>query len=273
MTVFEYHAAGNSEAQQKEALAYLLAQSSVGKAATGVLSGLAVAQTTTASGSVTVAAGAGVAQAAVLDGASVVVNDTQVTLDVLGANPVGGVARNDIIALDAASRSLLVLVGTPNAVPTDPTVPATAVRLARLRHAGSATTIPSSAIDDLRTFTHLFGVGDDTGIMTSGFTAATGWSIATQQWLVKNGVVQIYLRFTRTGSTITPPADSNLANVLVATAPASCVPTIPVGGSNVADGPVSAFSLWSDGQLSLCASAGTIASGSSVSVSFTFPKA
>lgn len=273
MTVFEYHHAGNSEAQQKAAVAYLLAQSSVGKAATGVLSGLAVAQTSTASGSVTVAAGAGVAQSAVIDGASVLVNDTQVTLDVLGPNPVGGLPRNDMVVLDRATSSVRAIIGTPNAVPTDPTVPASAVPLARLRHAASATTIPSSKIDDLRTFTHLFGVGDDTGIMTSGFTAATGWSIATQQWLVKNGVVQIYLRFTRTGSTITPPSDTNLANVLVATAPASCVPPIPVGGSNVADGPVSAFSLWSDGQLSLCASAGTIASGSSVSVSFTFPKA
>jgi hypothetical protein len=48
-------------------------------------------------------------------------------------------------------------VGTPNAVPTDPSVPATAVPLARLRHAASATTVPASKIDDLREYTSLFG--------------------------------------------------------------------------------------------------------------------
>jgi hypothetical protein len=155
MSVFEYHKAGNSEAQQKAALAYLLAQSSTGKATTGVLSGLTVAQETTASGKVVVAAGAAVAQSAVIDGASMLVNDTQTVLDVLGPNPVGGLPRNDIVVLDRATTGLRVITGTPNAVPTDPTVPATAVPLARLRHAASATTIPTSVIDDLRTYTQL----------------------------------------------------------------------------------------------------------------------
>ena len=157
MTVFEYHHAGNSEAQQKAALAYLLAQSSVGKARAGVLVGLAVSQETTASKNVSVAAGAGAAQSAVIDGASVIINDTATVVDVLNANPMGGLPRNDLIVLDAATRSLRVIVGTPNAVPTDPTVPATATRLARVRNAAGATTVPASAIDDLRSFTSVGG--------------------------------------------------------------------------------------------------------------------
>lgn len=156
MSQFELHNAGNTEAQQKEALAYLLAQSSTGKAATGVLTGLGVAQTTTASGSVVVSAGAGVAQAAVLDGASVLVNDSDLSLDVLTANPMGATPRNDIVVFDAATTSVRAIIGTPSATPTDPTVPTSAIPLARLRNAASATTIPTSAIDDLRTYTSLF---------------------------------------------------------------------------------------------------------------------
>lgn len=172
MAQFELHNAGNTEAQQKEAVAYLLAQVSTGKAATGVLSGLAVAQTTTASGSVTVAAGAGVVQAAVLDGASVLVNDSQATLDVFTANPMSSLPRNDIVVFDTATTSLRVIIGTPSSTPSDPTIPTSCIPLARLRNAASATTIPSSAIDDLRTYTGLFGTLGPTVVsyMTADFT-------------------------------------------------------------------------------------------------------
>jgi len=161
VTTYEYHNAGNTEAQQKEALTYLLAQAATGKAATGVLTGLTVAQTATASGSVLVAAGAGVVQAATLDGASVLVNDTPLTLDVFTANPVGGLGRNDIVIFDAVTASISLLIGTPNATPTDPTIPTSALPLARLRHAASATTIPTSKIDDLRVKTSVFGGADE----------------------------------------------------------------------------------------------------------------
>jgi len=155
MTQFIYHKAGNTEAQQKQALAFLLQQDSPGLASDGVLSGLGVSQTATASASVVVAAGSGASQDTVLNGASMLVLDSPFTLDVLGANPVGGLPRNDVVVFDAATVSsgaggVRVLTGVPNASPTDPTVPATAVPLARLRHAASATTVPASAIDDLR---------------------------------------------------------------------------------------------------------------------------
>lgn len=152
MTQFVYHGTGNTEAQERLGLAFLLNQESVGLAADGVLNGLGVTQTTTASSSVTIARGAGVVQDTVLAGAKVLVLDASLDLNVLGPNPMGGLPRNDIIVFDSATLSsgtggIRAITGTPNASPTDPTVPATAIPLARLRHAASATTIPSSAID------------------------------------------------------------------------------------------------------------------------------
>lgn len=157
MTEFQYLDEGNSEAQDRLATSFLLAQVSTGKAATGVLAGLLVAQTGTASVSVLIDAGAGASQDTVGNGVAIMVNDTQKTLDVLTANPMGGTPRNDMVVFDAATKSVRAIIGTPNAVPTDPTVPTTAIPLARLRHAASATTIPTAKIDDIRVFTSLFG--------------------------------------------------------------------------------------------------------------------
>lgn len=195
MTEYEYHNAGNSEAQQKEALAYLLSQSTTGKAATGVLSGLAVTQTGTASGSILIAAGAGVAQAAVLDGASVLVNDTSKTLDIFTANPVGGLPRNDVVVFDAATVSIRALVGVASATPSDPTIPTSAIPLARLRHAASAATITTAKIDDLRTFTTIFGVQSAGAWQAQTVTAGSGWSalagLEPEARLLPNGDVEI----------------------------------------------------------------------------------
>jgi hypothetical protein len=155
MTWFEYHNAGNSEAQQMQATSFLFTQASTGKAATGVLVGLGVTQTATASGSVVVGAGSGVVQAATLDGASLVGDVQDTTLDVLVASPMGSVPRNDIVIADRATGSIRVLIGSPNVTPADPTVPSSALPLARIRNAANATTVPSSAIDDLRVTTTL----------------------------------------------------------------------------------------------------------------------
>lgn len=157
---------GLSEAQLRLLWSFLFRQDATGLATDGVLTGLGVAQTTTASGSVVVSAGFGVSQDSVLNGAVPLALDSNLTLDVLVANPMGGVPRNDMVVFDAATLSsgaggVRVIVGTPNAVPTDPTVPATAVPLARLRHAASATTVPTAKIDDLRVKTSLFGAADE----------------------------------------------------------------------------------------------------------------
>lgn len=155
MTFFEYHNAGSTEQAQMQATAFLLAQDSVGKAKSGVLTGLGVTQTTTASGSVVVGAGSGVIQAATLDGASIVGDVQDTTLDVLGASPMGGNPRNDIVVADRATGSIRVIPGVAQAVPNDPAVPSSALPLARIRNVAGATTIPTSAIDDLRTYTTL----------------------------------------------------------------------------------------------------------------------
>jgi hypothetical protein len=186
--------AGLSEAALRQVFAYFYAQDSVGLASDGVLSGLSVSQDTTASASVLVSAGAGVVQDTVGNGAVPLVNNTQKTLDVLIANPVGGTPRNDIVVFDAATTDnptgtggLRVVVGIPNAVPTDPTVPATAIRLARIRNAASATTVPASAIDDLRTFTGLSR--QDAGWVPLSTTGFPGTVVDPPKYRIINGVV------------------------------------------------------------------------------------
>jgi hypothetical protein len=157
MTEFQYLNQGNSEAQDRLATSFLLQQTPTpGLATTGVFAGLAVAQTATASTAVTISSGAGNSQDTVGNGAAFLINDTVKTLDILTANPVGGTPRNDIVVFDSATTSIRALIGIPNASPTDPTIPATAIPLARIRNAGGATSIPSTAIDDLRTYTNLF---------------------------------------------------------------------------------------------------------------------
>lgn len=158
---FQYLDGGNSEIQDMQAEAYLYAPSgTVGVAATGVIDGLVVTQTSTASGSVLIGSGACINQASLGQGGSRLINPSQKTLDVFTANPVGGLPRNDIVVFDSVTKLILALIGTPNATPTDPTVPATSVALSRLRHAASATTIPTAKIDPLIVATTLRGVGD-----------------------------------------------------------------------------------------------------------------
>ena len=162
MATFKAAAAGESEQQWRQYLSYLHQQTSTGLATAGVVSGLVVAQTTSASASVTVSAGLAVSQDAALSGVSPLVNTASATLDVLTANPMGATPRNDIVVFDESTAGFLVVVGTPNAVPTDPATSATQVPLARLRHAASATTVPTAKIDDLRT-------------IVGRYRADTGW--------------------------------------------------------------------------------------------------
>jgi hypothetical protein len=162
MTEFQYLNGLNSEVQDKQAEAYLYASSgTTGIAATGVIEGLVVRQTSTASGSALIDAGACLNQASLGQGADRLINPSQKTLDIFTANPVGGLPRNDIVVFDSVTKLIAVIVGAPNATPTDPTVPATSVALARLRHAASATTIPTAKIDTLIVATSLRGAPSD----------------------------------------------------------------------------------------------------------------
>jgi len=158
MAEFQYLDGGNSEVQEMQAEAYLYAPTgTVGIAATGVIAGLVVTQTGTASGSVLIAPGACINQASAGQGGSRLINPSQKTLDIFTTNPVGGLPRNDIVVFDSITKLIIAITGTPNATPTDPTVPATSVALARLRHAASATTIPTAKIDTLIVATTLRG--------------------------------------------------------------------------------------------------------------------
>lgn len=170
MTEFQYLNGGNSEAQDKLATSFLFAQSATpGIAATGVLQGLGVTQTPTASTAVLVGVGAGIVQASLLEGAELLVNDTQENLDILTANPVGSIPRNDIIVFDSATLNastgaggIRAILGTPNATPTDPTVPTSAIPLFRVRQIASGQggfgTMPTTILDDLRVYTNLRGI-------------------------------------------------------------------------------------------------------------------
>jgi hypothetical protein len=174
MAEFQYLDGGNSEVQDMQAEAYLYASSgTTGIAASGVIAGLAVTQTSTASGSVLIATGACTNQASLGQGASRLINPSQKTLDVFTANPVGGLARRDIVVFDSVTKLIIAKIGVPNASPTDPTVLATEVALWRLRHDASATTIFTAHMDDLRVYTSLRGAGDVQTLTNKSISGAT----------------------------------------------------------------------------------------------------
>ena len=210
-----YHSAGNSEAQQKQGLAAMLTQSTPGVAVTGVLTGLAVTQTATASGSVQIAQGSGVVGSSFTSGASLLTNPDP-TLDVFTTNPVGSLPRNDIVVFDSVAKKVAVIIGTPNASPTDPTVPNTALKLWRLRHAANATTIVPAPADDLRVFTTLFGVPKQVS-STSILTGVAGWTVTTQEADRVGPLATLYILVRNdTGAAISPGAAGNIIDANVA---------------------------------------------------------
>jgi len=179
--VSEFKAAtsGESEAQWRQFLAYLFAQASTGTASTGVLAGLAVAQTATASGSVVVGRGAAVVQGSLTAGASPLIANADKTLDVLTASPMGGLPRNDLVIFNADTAAIEAVIGTPNASPTDPNVSASHVKLARIRNAANATTIPNGSIDQLAVTT------------TLGVAAAPTWQTYPVVWSQSGGTTLV----------------------------------------------------------------------------------
>jgi len=100
----------------------------------------------------------------------------------------GGLPRNDIIAFDSITTAIVPITGTPNATPTDPTVPATSVALGRLRHAASATTIPTAKIDNLRAFTTLAAAVPYTPPLRTRGSVVNGTTGATSNIEVTHGL-------------------------------------------------------------------------------------
>ena len=180
MSEYKYHHAGNSETWEMISLSHLFAPSGV-LAATGVLDGLVVTQATTANGTVLIAPGSAVCHSSI-SLFSLLVCDTQKTLDIFTANPMGGLPRNDIVVFDSITATILAIIGVPNATPTDPTVPNTAVALARLRNLASATTIPTAQIDSLIVGTTLRGAVNPPGSATPTGPVVT-WATATSGYV------------------------------------------------------------------------------------------
>ena len=175
MTEFKAASTGESEAQWRQFLSYLFAQSSTGTSSTGVLAGLSVGQTATASGSVLVGRGAAVVQSSLTAGAAPLISNADKTLDVLTSSPMGALPRNDLVIFNADTAAIEAVIGVANASPTDPSVSANHVKLARIRNAANASTIPNGSIDDLRAFT------------TLNLPAAPQWQTYTPVWSQNGG--------------------------------------------------------------------------------------
>lgn len=180
MSTFKSAAAGETEAQFRQFLSYLFQQSTRGTSVTGVLggAGLSVSQTATPSSSVQVISGAALQQSSLTTGVTPLISNATVTVDVLGPSPMGALPRNDLIVFDTVTASIVAVIGTPNASPTDPTPPNPSVPLARLRNPASATTVVNANIDDIRVFTYLAPAEADSGWVdipvASGFAAMAG---------------------------------------------------------------------------------------------------
>lgn len=165
---------GESEAEFRQLWSYFYQQVAPGKAATGVLTGLALTATAPASGSVSVGTGLAVCQPTTSGGVFPIPNSVG-NLDIFTANPMQFVSnpRNDIVVADSLDGQVKALIGTPNATPSlgEPVVPATSVPLWRIRHAANATTIPGNNFDDLRVTVLPFGPAQASGRFTSAFAA------------------------------------------------------------------------------------------------------
>jgi hypothetical protein len=269
MTAYKPWLVDMTEAQFRQWLAYQFEQASTGVAKTGVIAGLGVTATTPSpSGSVVVGKGAAICQPS--SQAFPLIEPADETFDVFTANPMQFVnnPRNDVIVLDQVTGLVTNLVGTPNAVPSsgEQSVPATAVPLARLRHAANATTIPSTVIDDLRVFTSFSPEG--AGWVTAaaaGFTAASGFSSLAGTVRLRGGVVNINFTIVSTNAI----AAGNVGNINMINVPAAYQSG---GGGAIQGGPFgpSWQGFTAGATLQLSSTTGAIAAGDTFSVVGTY---
>lgn len=134
----------------------------------GVVGGgdFAVTQNGTPDMTVIVAAGSGFVRGteALAQGVYASFNDAPVSLAVSAADPTN--ARKDLVVLKArdafysgasTDMSLAIVTGTPAASPSDPSIPANALVLARITVPAAATSVITAYITDLRTFATALG--------------------------------------------------------------------------------------------------------------------
>jgi hypothetical protein len=173
--------------------------------------------------------------------------------------------------------TLEVVTGTAAASPADPTPPANSLTLARVVVPAAAASIVSGNITDLREWTAALGgsipvrnaaqrdamtkfdgltvyrmdnhnvevwnastsiwMGEQAS-GTSGITAATGWSVASQTWSRKNGMA---------------PANGNLSNVQVGTLPVGLRPVSKIAASSGETGVLSTWVVNTTGTIHIAA--------------------
>jgi hypothetical protein len=114
----------------------------------------------------------------------------------------------------------------------------------------------------------------DTGWVTTGITTANSsyWTVNAQKYRKIGSIVSIYVQITRGTSTLTIPADGNIADTPVLNIPAAITPTAFQGLHSGTVGRLAAFSVRADGTIDLSSLAGgaNLAVGDSLSVAGTY---
>jgi hypothetical protein len=113
---------------------------------------------------------------------------------------------------------------------------------------------------------------NDSGWLTSGITAASGWSVTSQEYRRVNGIVNGLIVVTRTGAAISVPSTGNIANTGIATLPSGFYNTscpsgmvLTAGVGPMVGGYISELGLL---VITAMSSGATIASGADFSFTF-----
>jgi hypothetical protein len=95
----------------------------------------------------------------------------------------------------------------------------------------------------------------DTGWITTGLTAESGWALGTYGYRVKNGVLYLSVPISRTGATITPDSTGNVTGTdpTLFTMPAGYRPSFSCGLASGGNSRGASFIINTDGQVSLSA--------------------
>jgi hypothetical protein len=139
--------------------------------------------------------------------------------------------------------------------------------------AGLATSSHSHAIADVTGLQTALDskVDESSETVTSGIVSnATGWGSSGATYLEKNGVVQINLRATRTGASL---SSGNITNVLVQTISSGYRPALETLAGGGPTGPVIGAYINTSGGVYLTALGSGISTGDSIDINATYIKA
>ncbi len=113
----------------------------------------------------------------------------------------------------------------------------------------------------------------DSGWVTTGITSAAGWSLGSYNYRKIGALVYVNVPITRSGGTITPSADGNMADSTVFTLPAGYRPTVALGLHSGNAQRIGTFGVSTGGVVTLVANANAvnIINGDIFTVSGSFP--